>query len=487
MLPGRSTLLNAALAAICVATLGCGGSESEADAPAGVPSIGAAPSRGQPPVILISLDTLRADRLGVYGYDKPTTPNLAAVAAGAKLYTNAHATSPWTLPSHASMFTGLYPFEHGCHRYDHGGPIRDPDMPREEIHALNAALMEASSLDPSFLTLAEVMAGNGYRTGAVIANPSYLSEKYRLDQGFETYDIHEGGAREINELALQWLDGKQDKPFFLFLNYMDTHLPYACHAREGFPDVGTQKDANRVVTGLRKVTVNDDPQQIAARVRRMSWMYDVSLANLDEQLGALFDRLRELDLFDRSLIIVTSDHGEFLGEHELIEHGQDVYEPVLGIPLIVKAPGQTAGETDGDVISLTHVPGLVLGAAHLPDLPEGIDKLSSHWPRRDAIAENRLFGKNPPTDIRFRTTKCVRRVIYFEDYKYIESSDGRHELYDLARDPGELDNLIDREGEAKAALAELLARHTSAGGPVAAPAFPELTPEELETMKQLGY
>ncbi|MHC4846357.1 MAG: sulfatase [Planctomycetota bacterium] len=433
MLPGRSTLLNAALAAICVATLGCGGSESEADAPAGVPSIGAAPSRGQPPVILISLDTLRADRLGVYGYDKPTTPNLDAFAAGAKLYTNAHATSPWTLPSHASMFTGLYPFEHGCHRYDHGGPIRDPDMPREEIHALNAALMEASSLDPSFLTLAEVMAGNGYRTGAVIANPSYLSEKYRLDQGFETYDIHEGGAREINELALQWLDGKQDKPFFLFLNYMDTHLPYACHAREGFPDVGTQKDANRVVTGLRKVTVNDDPQQIAARVRRMSWMYDVSLANLDEQLGALFDRLRELDLFDRSLIIVTSDHGEFLGEHE------------------------------------------------------GIDKLSSHWPRRDAIAENRLFGKNPPTDIRFRTTKCVRRVIYFEDYKYIESSDGRHELYDLARDPGELDNLIDREGEAKAALAELLARHTSAGGPVAAPAFPELTPEELETMKQLGY
>jgi arylsulfatase A-like enzyme len=488
MISCRDRVLSTVLACCCLAAGACSGSEPDpAPSAADVPAIGSNPTRGQPPVILISLDTLRADHLGVYGYDRPTTPRLDAFADTATVYFKARATSPWTLPSHASMFTGLYPFEHGCHRYDNSDAPRDPDMEREQIREFNLARMEASALDPSVLTLAEVLSANGYRTGAVIANRAYLNGKYRLDQGFDSYDNRDGRARAINSRALEWIGTNRDDPFFLFLNYMDVHLPYDCSEREGFPNVGTEKDANRVVTGLRKVTIDDDRRQVAARLQRMTWMYDVALANLDQALGELFDELRALDLFDRSLIIVTADHGEFLGEHDLIEHGQDVYEPVLGIPLLVKAPGQTIGSTDSGLISLTHVPGLVLGAVHLPSLPEGVDALASHWPRNEVLAENSMFGKRPPNRVRFQSRHLVRRVLYLDKYKYIESSDGRDELYDLERDPGELDNLIGREEKPAAALLALLNRHWAVTGAVTAPSFPDLSPEELEEMQALGY
>ncbi|MBT3223583.1 MAG: sulfatase, partial [Proteobacteria bacterium] len=159
-------------------------------------------------ILFISLDTVRADHLSVYGYHLPTSPNLEALADHATLYRRAQASAPWTLPSHASMFTGLYPFEHGAHTPEPGGK--------------NKAVV----LNQDLTTIAEVLSSNGYVTGAIVANAAFLGKKFALDQGFAEYEIKRGTGDEINKRALTWLRKNKDQSFFLFLNYMDAHRPY---------------------------------------------------------------------------------------------------------------------------------------------------------------------------------------------------------------------------------------------------------------------
>lgn len=450
---------------LCIGLLAaCGHSDRAA-----VEELNDAPS--SPHLILIVLDTLRTEHLSVYGYERPTSPQLEAFAATATRYDRAQAAAPWTLPSHASMFTGLYPFEHGAHTLD-------PRRVGERVEGLNVA-----PLSQAHTTLAEELRARGYTTGAVIANKGFLGERYQLDQGFESYEVDWWLHEDVNERAFRFLETHRAEPFFLFLNYMDTHGPYNCAPRPEFPPSGSRYDAQELLKEYKHHVLEGTTPPPGVR-ERLLMQYDTSIANLDEGLGELFDRLRELGLFDDALIIVTSDHGEYFGEKDLVTHSKDVYQGAVRIPLIVKAPGQTVGRVDDRLISHVHLGGLVL-AHTAAGLTKGT--FASYWPREAVLAENyftRMEDLKSSWGPRFMR---VRSVLYDGPYKFIRSSDGQDELYHLDRDPEELHNLVDEEPErAERMRLELVARMPNERR-AEQEAAPELTEEEMQTMRDLGY
>jgi arylsulfatase A-like enzyme len=451
----------AALSSLVVAN-SCGSGSPEQETPSGP-----APTHS---VLLISLDTLRADRMGLYGYDRPTTPALESFATGATRYDRAVATSPWTLPSHGSIFTGLYPYEHGARTY----PLDELEK-REDFS-------NAAALDERYETVAELLRDAGYRTGAVVANVSFMDPKWGLAQGFDHYDYGRGKVQDINERALEWLSGGDDEqPFFLFLNYMDTHRPYNVDPIEGFPDLGRRRS---VLKQIRPLLLGGEavPDKL---LDRLSDEYDLAVANLDAGLGELFDALRDRGRFDDTLIVVVSDHGEFLGEHQLIEHAKEVYEEVVHVPLIIKEPGQSEGRVDAQRISHVHLPRIILEfTARAHGIPE---PMTSHWPRGPVYAE--IYGarlRELEEEWGPRLNR-LRRAVVLDDIKYVDSSDGERELYDLSVDASERTNLIDVRPELAKTMAEMLElgllSRTEGKGAGAV----RMTPDDLENMRAMGY
>jgi len=421
-------------------------------------------------VVFAVMDTVRADHLSVYGYPRPTTPALEALAETATLYTRAQAVAPWTLPSHASMFTGLYPFEHGAHT--RGTP--------DEVEP-------AGALAESHATLAEELRDRGFRTGAFVANRAYLARRYGIHQGFDTYRVERLPAARITERALDWIDESPEQPSFLFLNYMDAHTPYSCAPRPEFPTPGGPPEARRVHEELTELVLAREQEAPADRIAAHVAQYDTALANLDEALGALVRGLRERGLFEDTLLVITSDHGEYFGEQRLIGHGVDVYQGALRVPLIVKQPRQVSSRVDADPISHVHLPGLVLASTL------GAEGLTSgafrdHWPRGAVLSENYFALPNVVRHEWSERFRRVRTALLDGDLKYIHSSDGAHALYDLSRDPRESSNLVDAEPERARDLRERLqalmpdARRAREHTGVEAP-----TDEELADMKALGY
>jgi arylsulfatase A-like enzyme len=324
-----------------------------------------APAPGQvagaqaPDVLLIVLDTVRADRLSLYGHIRPTTPSLERLAARATVYERAQSQGIWTVPGHASLFTGLYPSEHQA-EWKHGVDWCRP-------------------LRAEAVTLAERFAAAGYRTASIAANP-FLGRTFGLAQGFEWQvggrsptvylwvpalamglaNLWDGprarqrlgplertstlGAVEINERALAWLARTRGEgPRFLFLNYMEAHdqlrlLPCAAprygEERSWIPDNLPQH--RRVWAGKESLAPED-----AARL--LDW-YDSEIACLDLHLGELLDALERRGLLDGMLVAVTADHGHLLGEHDAFNHEAEVWRELTHVPLLVKRPFQRAGE-----------------------------------------------------------------------------------------------------------------------------------------------
>jgi arylsulfatase A-like enzyme len=428
----------------------------------------------RPNVILVTLDTLRADHLSCYGYERRTSPQLDRFAAGATRYARARSTAPWTLPSHASLFTGLYPFQHGAHSVKVN--------PKDSQGRGNAA-----SLASGHTTLAEALRALGYRTGAVVANHGYLARHFRLDQGFEHYDVQREPIGRIVERVESWLERRRDGPFFLFVNTMDTHRPYNTTPRPGFLEREIPRQSGPLLVELYEHvlgTAGPAPEKLRTLVDQ----YDLAIANLDEGLGRLFDRLRELGLFDESLIVITSDHGEYFGEHDLIEHSKDVYEPALHVPLFVKLPAQQHGAVDERPISLVHVPGLVLDGVLGGGATGAAAKLVQSWPADELLAEcyySRLHDLRAPWGARFDR---IRTVLYAGDVKYIRSSDGRHELYDLAADHDELANALTQDPSRAAAFERRLDEFLrTLGGAAEAAEVESIDQETAERLRGLGY
>lgn len=425
-----------------------------------------------PSAVFIVLDTLRADHMSLYGYERPTTPELERFAESATLYRRAQAAGAWTLPSHASMFTGLYPFQHGAHAK------LAPQKKRPTI--------VESALAKEHTTLAETLRAAGFATAAIAANKGYLSRRFQLDQGFDEYVLEAEPAEGITARALDWLGEREEKPFFLFLNYMDVHSPYNCTPRGEFrPEVGHESARDLYTAFKERVLPAREPVPEGMR-RHLVEQYDTALANLDHSLGVLFEGLRELGLFEDALVVVTSDHGEYLGEKHLVAHSKDVYQGVLHVPLVVKSPGQREGRVDEDWISHVHLPGLVLSELD-PGGRWGGETFRQHWPRGRVLSENyyaRGSDMRSPWGARFDR---VRRAALGGDWKYIHSSDGAHELYDLGRDRLEEHDLAGASTDSAASLArwieELVAQGEVGRSEEPLPA----TPEEIETLRALGY
>lgn len=259
-------------------------------------------------VILIVLDTMRADHLGVFGYELDTTPNLDQFASESVIFRKALSTASWTPPSVASILTGRYVISHGL-----TPPVG------QAVDAPNAAI-----LSEDLLTIPEVLKANGYRTGGVTAN-TWSSDKLGFGQGFERYDFYDDpGADKITaaaeEIVNSWNPTPGKDPFFLYVHYIDPHVPYK--APEPF--------ASSYIGTLLKNSHS------AERVQPMIWEYDAEIKFMDHYIGELFKFLKEKKLYDDSLIIIVGDHGEQFEEHGKLGHGYFLYNEEVHVPLLVK-------------------------------------------------------------------------------------------------------------------------------------------------------
>jgi len=429
-----------------------------------------------PNVLLVVIDTLRADHLGCYGYARPTSPRIDALAQRATRYEHCIAAAPWTLPSHASLFTGKFPHEHGLRIYvdDH---FHETLYPLADEH----------------VTLAEALASEGYDTAGLYANSVYLDPRYNLQQGFAKWEFERGWADAVNAAAFRFLARARERPFFLFLNYFDAHRVYNTTPHPGVTAKPAIRDHGQALDRLIAAVMPGVSPASPEIVESVTDQYDTAIANVDEAIGELVGELERLGLYDDTLIVLTSDHGEFLGEHLLAGHGKDVYAESTSIPLIVKAPSQRDARVESALASTVDVAHLVTSS-----LPAAIAARWSarfpHHPGSGIVVSEQEFALpkdllHPVWGHRFRRA----RTAYFEwPWKLIDSSDGEHELYDLAADPHETTNLVAKDTERAARMQATLAKALAEADKTAWHPRPDSTPVRSDAahraeLKKLGY
>ena len=417
----------------------------------------------RPNVLLITLDTTRADHLGCYGYQRATSPQVDALAAESTVYTRAIAPGTWTLPSHASLFTGKFPTSHGA-RYDPEGSLvlasAIPDRPSLSGYRVNG-------LVASEITLAGLLTQAGYRTGGVAGGP-WLKKVFGLGKGFEWWDDEGIGsiagrlAVDVTASAVRWLEGVSE-PFFLFLNYFDPHAPWT--PPDGFADPFLPAP---IVAG----TSPSLEQRVA--------LYDGEIRYMDHHLGAVLAALKRLHLYDRTWIIVTADHGELFGEHGLFGHGHVPYQEVVHVPLISKPPlGEGGLGERAELVQLTSILPMVLARLGLPR-PEGIQGgIPPHLGHPVMVESYTLAAIYPGGDW---------RAIIKGNWKLMWNSKGRSALFDLAADPRENDNLIADQPEQAAELDRLMTEYLAAV-PRSQGAQPVRAVDDAtrDALKSLGY
>lgn len=487
-----SFAISAAFVAVTMATSGIGISA------AGTGQRGVPASTAKPNVVLISMDTVRADHTSLYGYERDTTPHLREWAASATLYARAIATSDFTLPTHASMFTGMYPEWHGA--FNDGTNVQALPLNR--------------------LTLAEVLGSHGYWTGESAANHVYLVGWTNLAKGFRfaknerpvvlkpnsfhlrrvaqrllsfvadmtILDRRSLAAEDIGARGAFLLDRAKasGSPFFLFLNYMDAHAPYL----PGPPFDSRFSDQDPRFTSAveqeRWKTLERQPLSASERSFTIS-QYDGAIAAEDESIALLINRLKESGLYDNTLIIVTSDHGEAFGERNLLQHGQGVvYEDLVHVPLIVKYPGQQAGRSSDELISQVDLMPIALALAGIP-APPGLQGSSflerGNDPNRVVYSSATGLPSFSQENRRFKGT---RRAILRGSLKLITWTQGPPELYDLASDPEEKHNLYSPENAQAKELSQRLDAWV-ATIPRQKTSPSKLDPATRERLKSLGY
>ena len=434
-----------------------------------------APDLGPPPnVLLLVVDCLRADHLSVSGYERETTPNIDALAAAGIRFTRAVSQASWTRPSLPTILTGLYPTEHGLHSFDESdeGKVKSP------------------RLADSVTTVAEALKARGYRT-ALIGEQFQLSPRFGLNQGFDFYKHRASDAANIHRNLFRWLDGESaengdgERPFFAYLHYLEIHWPYCPppETRGTFNTFPSEIRFCRNWRQLRKdilsgavVLGDDDRQAMKAR-------YDEELLALDARLGELFATLKKRGLWDDTLVVLTSDHGEEFSEHGSMGHGQSLYGELIDVPLVFKPPAAWRAEVGrevGAVAELRQITPTLLGAAGAPPPADATARSLVPWMVGPAP------GEAPAPFVVAEAHDEV--VVRTENLKLIARRDGTaFELYDLTVDPGETaDVTMERRGELQRLRGFLDAWRASLRPADAADAE-ELDPETLEGLKALGY
>jgi len=438
----------AAVALVAVGMLGIA-RWRESRALAALPAVAA----GTPNVLLLILDTVRAQSLSLYGAPRPTSPRLQALAAEGTTFDYALSTAPWTIPSHASMFTGRYP------------------------HELTADWL--TPLDDADPTLAEVLARHGYATAGFVAN--YLTSwETGLSRGFAHYDdyrfspqqlalssatvrnvayqprlrrllgrydsVNRKRAPVVNGEFLRWLDDRSDAPFFAFLNYMDAHEMYnppPPFAGRFGPDTARKNWLTRYGLGglgYRTGKARMTPSEVTAERDA----YEESIAYLDHHVGALLDSLRARGTLDRTIVIISADHGEHFGEHGRWEHASSLYPQLLHVPLVIRAPGRApAGRRIADFVTLRDLAATILamgpGSEELPGQSlarfwdsAGVGTRRPSSPIIGSIANGFWTEQSPPT-----VRRGMRSLLMDDGAHVVEDvkTPGSFELYDLRHDP----------------------------------------------------
>jgi arylsulfatase A-like enzyme len=459
------------------------------------------PDPRKPNVLLITMDTVRADHLSVYGYERDTTPSLRQFANAATVYTRAIATSDFTMPTHASIFTGLYP--------GYFGPIY---LPPET---------DPAPLGPGHATLAEVLGSQGYSTVEIAANYAYLAQGTGLTRGFRFAELsHPVGisgrinrfylGRRAEALLARWTDtadfeqqfrsaagvserGEEllrqatsnGRPFFLFLNYMDAHWPYISEHPFDARFRGGNRRFDPPYDLATKVNFNGR-RLLKTEIRRLIAQYDGGIAAEDYAIGELIRNLRERGLFDNTLIVITADHGEEFVEHGVFTHNLGLaYEANLHVPLLIKYPGQReAARSDLLVSQVDLMPTILAGAGISPPAPlQGRSLFQRKATESDVVfssAESPSWAHENPK------LRGTRQAAFEGSMKLILWTNGPTEFYDLATDPGEEHNLYQADDPRVAALSQRLMTW-AASMPQLAHNSRSLDKTTLEKLKSLGY
>ncbi len=405
---------------------------------------------GSKNVLLLVLDTVRAGSLSLYGYERATSPNLSRFAARGVRFDRAFATAPWTAPSHAGMFTGRLP------------------------HELSVGWDKP--LDTRFPTLAAHLAARGYDTAGFVANTTYCSYETGLDRGFaryEDYDVtphavwlcsavvrrsltflekhptladalrggggrapspHRKDAARINGDLLSWLSQRPaDRPFFAFVNYYDAHHPYLTPE----PDESLSPATDRL---LRTWWGLDKSRLAPGEVAAARAAYDDCITYLDRQIGRLLDELDRQGVLRDTLVVITADHGEHLGEHDLFGHGTSLYRAELHVPLVILAPDATSGRVVTEPVSLRDLPATIVAALGIasdspfPGAPLPLD-IDANGPRAPVRSEVAAAPEDDPNHGRSPARRGPMTSLAAWGHHYVRDGDGREQLFALDADP----------------------------------------------------
>jgi arylsulfatase A-like enzyme len=412
-------------------------------------------------VLLVVLDTVRADHLSLYGYARETTPNLSKLARRGIVFEQARCTAPWTLPSHASMMTGRWPHELSVN-IDH-------------------------PLDATYPTLAQFLGSNGYATAGFVGNISYCGAETGLDRGFAHYEDHDlspasllwltavgrmvlcpifapqdaraGGhtvvhlrkdAARIRGDLMHWLDRQGNRPFFAFVNLYDAHNPYI--PPEGFDrHFGIWPDSPEDYEILDRWFIVDKSKLSSRDLRLGADAYDDCLAYLDDQIGRLVEDLDRRGRLANTLVIVTADHGEHLGEHGLYGHASSLYDQETHVPLLILSPGEKhPGRVLPQSVSLRDLPATVADVLDLNSLSpfpgRSIVRESSEQASSPAPMLIEINGPvhTPPNQTRSPVFRGPMQALVEGQRVYIHNGDGREELFDIKADPAQVHDLAPR-------------------------------------------
>lgn len=393
-------------------------------------------------VLVLLIDALRADHLGSYGYHRPTSPSLDALAARGVRFARAVSASNRTRSAMPSLWTGLLPSHHGA-------------LERNDV------------LGPGVVTAAELLRAHGHATAALVANP-ILTRQFGLDQGFDLYEeidvvVRPGEGWQRHESAsklqaafLRWLDTERDpeRPFLAWIHYWDVHGPYLPPPgyAEMLPPEGTRPlttdESARIQDALRLPV--DDWHHYVSR-------YDAEIRYVDDRIAELLAALAARGLDRETYVVVTSDHGEAFLEHGHWDHGASLHENQLHVPLIVVGPGLAPRTVERVVSSVDVFPTLLELAGVDPPPTDGASLL----PLMSDGARGR-YERDVAVSETARRKTGVARAVRDQSWKLITSDSGADELFDLDRDPGETRNLLAAEPARAAALRAALDRHLAA-------------------------
>jgi arylsulfatase A-like enzyme len=432
---------------------------------------GLGPGPQKPPIILIIIDTLRADHVGACGYTRPTTPNLDRFAASAVRFANAQAASTWTVPSMASLFTGVYPWRHGINTAE-----VSPDR----------GVGGQPVLSDRFVTLAESLKAAGYETFGVSAN-GHMDRPYGMAQGFDHFQAFPFCIRErVDRVLAAWLRDlrrvyRARKPYFLYVHYFDPHHPYLAQQRwlkQWRPGLKEQDVKEITQTAFATLAVDGYFQKNPEAMKLLIDLYDSEVAAVDASVGKL---LSVLPGAERAVVVVTADHGEEFGDHGGMLHGNNLFAETLRVPLVIRWPAnEGAGAVVTAPVSLVDLyPTLAAaGGAALPDCLDGVAL------KPDLTGDARALFAATERDPKQRWSAAVA-----DGWKWVcEERAGEEQLFRLASDPGDQRNLLAAEPDRGTALRrlwndrprqELLYPPGDTGAPI--------DPARREQLRGLGY